>query len=218
VDSADQVVFILQLILVLGPLAVYFLGLGLVNSQAHPCLVNARVDFVVLATAFIPIIIGPLVILIEHGHYLLSACVLLLVAGLFWVMLPARNEAWVIYNIDPREFERALERVCRRLGWALGAKGDHILIMPADLIVTKSTLPLLRNVTLRVRAGSEPNPQAVEHLIEGIGRELQRQAMLPSATGASLVVIGAALLGLPMWYLFHHMDAIVDVVKQILFA
>jgi len=70
-NSADQVLFVLQLILVIGPLAVYFLGLGLVNSQANPCLVNARVDFVVLTTAFIPVILGPMVLLIQHGHYLL---------------------------------------------------------------------------------------------------------------------------------------------------
>ena len=42
--------------------------------------------------------------------------------------------------------------------------------------------------------------------------------MLPSPTGASMVVIGAALLGVPMYYLLNHMNAIVDVVKHIFFA
>ena len=48
--------------------------------------------------------------------------------------------------------------------------------------------------------------------------EMAAEGLLPSPTGASLVLIGAALLGVPMWYLLHHMGAIVDVVRQILFA
>lgn len=215
-DSADQVVFVLQLILVLGPLAVYFLGLGLVNSQAHPCLVNARGDFVVLAIAFIPIILAPLIMLVQHGQYLISIGVLLLVAAIFWLMLPGRRDAWVVYNIDPAEFRRVLNRALRRLGWTSASKDDAILIAPVELTLTPSALPWLRNVTLRL--SGENAPEAIEQLIAALVRELQRESMLPSATGASLVAIGAALLGVPIWYLFHHMDAIVDVVRQILFA
>ena len=44
VDAPAHVVFVLEVLIALGPLAVYFLGLGLVNSQPRPCLVNARAD------------------------------------------------------------------------------------------------------------------------------------------------------------------------------
>ena len=55
-SSADEVVFVLRLALALGPLAIYFLGLGLVNSSARPCVVRARADFVVLAIAVVPMV------------------------------------------------------------------------------------------------------------------------------------------------------------------
>ena len=54
--------------------------------------------------------------------------------------------------------------------------------------------------------------------MRAVAREIRREAMLPSPAGASMVVIGAALLGVPMWYLFHHMDAIASAVRQVLFT
>ena len=99
-DSSDQVVFVLQLIIALGPLAVYFLGLGLVNSQAHPCLVRARSDFVLLAVAFVPVIIAPVLLLVQHGHPLIALLVVAAVAGIFAAPAAARSGIWVVYNIS----------------------------------------------------------------------------------------------------------------------
>ena len=82
-SSADQVFFVLHLILILGPLAVYFLGLGLVNSLARPCLVNARRDFLLLTISFVPIILVPTLSLIEHGHRVVAACVVMVIAAVF---------------------------------------------------------------------------------------------------------------------------------------
>lgn len=217
-DTADQVVFVLQLILVVGPLAVYFLGLGLVNSQAHPCLVNARADFVLLTVAFLPVLIGPILFLIQHDCFWLAAAVLAAIVALFRLLLPSRHSAWVIYNVSSEQCSRLLERACRRLGWALAPTGDRWVISPAELTVTVSGLPWLRNVTIRIHTGSLAADAQRHRLIAALEAEIQREAMLPSPMGASLVLIGASLLGVPMWYLFHHMDAIVDVVRHILFA
>lgn len=48
--------------------------------------------------------------------------------------------------------------------------------------------------------------------------EIQEESMLPSPAGASMVVIGAAMLAVPMWFFFHHVDAIARAVRQIFFA
>src|SRR4030095_5258207 len=96
VNATDQVVFVLQIILVMGPLAVYFLGLGLVNSQARPSLVNARADFVLLTIAFLPIFIGPVLFLIQHNCLWIAGGVLAAVGGIFWFLLPPRQSAWVV--------------------------------------------------------------------------------------------------------------------------
>jgi hypothetical protein len=77
-------------------------------------------------------------------------------------------------------------------------------------------MPWLRNITLRCPVPGGAALQDRDLLLAAMARELRREAMLPSPTGAGLVVIGATLLGLPMWYFFHNFDAIVDVVRRIL--
>jgi hypothetical protein len=80
-------------------------------------------------------------------------------------------------------------------------------------------MPWLRNMTLRIKpAGNQPSLEARDALLATLDRELRKESMLPSAAGAGLVVIGATLLGLPMWYLFSNMNAIVDVVRRMLLA
>lgn len=228
-NAAGEVIFVLQVAIALGPIAVYFLGLGLVNSQARPSLISARSDFLCLAVAFFPLLLAPVLALLER-HWLWPALGVCLILGFTFIrMIPAHGDGWVVYHIDPQRFRRLLERACRRLGWTVrddGSGGDEI--EGPDLHVRYGALPLLRNVTLRIEplpAGEGREPAVAggfsdsrDQLLAGVRRELERESMLPSATGASLVVIGASLLGLPLWYLLNHMNAIVDVVRQILFA
>jgi hypothetical protein len=219
-DSTHQVVFVLQLLLTLGPLAVYFLGLGLLNSQAHPSLVRAKQDFLLLSLAFLPVIVVPMVSGLSRGWFIAPLTLLACIAILFLFLLRSTHRAWVIYNIDEVRVEVLLKRACRRLGWTLSpaeTAGWHL--SPADLVITKSSLPWLRNVTLRFapRSGDESSRARLE-LFDALRTELSRESMLPSATGASLVLIGAGLIGLPMCYVCQHMEAIVDVVRSILLA
>lgn len=223
-DSADQVILVLQVILTIGPLAVYFLALGLASSQAHPCLVSERSDFVLLAVAFVPIILWPVVALLRAGSFSLALILLSSVIALFCWLLPRRHDGWVIYNISPQECRRALARACSRLGWRLTAadgadQETECRVMPIDLDVEFHNMPWLRNVTIRCTAPDAGNADPARRLLlQALAQELRRESLLPSPTGAGLVVIGATLLGLPMWYFFHNMDAIVDVVRRILLA
>jgi len=219
-DTTDTAVFVLKIVLALGPLAVYFLALGLVNSQARPCLLRARTDFTLLAVAFVPVIAAPVQMLIEHGQLHLVSGVIVAVLALFFGLLPRRDRGWVMYNCSPAQCRRLLQQACRRLGWELNRAADGVLhVRPPGLLVTTTGLPWLRSVTLRMDGPATPAARSARaRLVATLHDELSREAMLASATGISLVVIGAALLGVPMWYLFHHMDAIVDVVRRIFFA
>ncbi|GMV96731.1 MAG: hypothetical protein AMXMBFR83_10910 [Phycisphaerae bacterium] len=217
-DARDQVMFVLQVVMALGPIALYFLGLGLVNSQSRPFLISARRDFTLLASAFIPLILVPAIGLVRQGHAWLAGLSVLLVAGLFVVMLPGRRATWVIYNVSAGQLRRVFERVCRRNGWRSRCADGEWLIEPAGLKLMIHRVSWLRNATIEIHPVSPEGPDRMEPFLGGLAQELERESMLPSPTGASLVVIGAALLGLPMWYLFHHMDLIVHVVRRFLFA
>ena len=215
--ARDQVMFVLQVVAALGPIAVYFLGLGLVNSQARPFLISARRDFSLLAGAFIPLILVPTAGLAENGHGYLSLAVLASVLVLFVIMLPPRRGVWVVYNVGPEQLFGLLQRACRRQKWSIAVEGDLFTIRPAGLQISRHSIHWLRNATLELR-GPGLHDSAAVGLLAALREELARESMLASPTGASLVVVGASLLGLPMWYLFHHMDLIVDLVRQILFA
>lgn len=219
-ESADQAFFVLKIILALGPLSLYFLGLGLLSSQARPHLVSARTDFTLLAMVFIPLIVLPVLLLMEHGlSHLVTAGVVGLVI-LFVALLPKRDQSWVMYNCSPAQGRRLLQQATRRLGWeAVWQEDGRVAIRPVDLHITQTSLPWLRSVTLHADGPTTPDSRAARRqLMATLRAETQHETMLPSATGASLVLIGAALLGLPMWYLFQNISAIVETVRRILSA
>jgi len=217
VDASSHVVFVFEVLIALGPLAVYFLGLGLVNSQPRPCLVNARADFVWLTVAFVPVIAVPSVAMVQRGLPVVAMVVAGGVALLFFMLLPDRRSGWVVYNIEEQRCRRLVSRACRRLGWTLVDDADRQEVQSAGLSISYSSIPWLRNVAVRIDAEHSDEDDR-NTLVRAVGDELACEPMLPSATGASLVVVGASLLGLPMWYLFRYMDAVVEVVQQILKA
>lgn len=216
-EPTNTAVFVLKIILAIGPLALYFLILGLLNSQARPCLVSARLDFALLTVAFVPVIAMPLLVLFGQGSHQLVSVIVLGFVGLFCVLLPRRDHRWVVYNCSPAQCRRLLHQVARRMGWRVVSSQEGTLtVEPLGLHLTQSALPLLRSVTLHVHA--QNHDTATSQLIAALKREVRAEAMLPSATGVSFVVVGAALLGLPMWYFFHHFDVIVEVVRRIFSA
>ncbi len=221
-DASDQVVFVLQLVLALGPLAVYFLGGGLVNSQAHPCMVPARTDFVVLTIALVPLIMGPVLAMVKFGGWWPLAVASVAAAVFVGVLLPRRNSGWVIYNTSLPQCRRLLYRACRRLGLSAEGNDEQVQIAEIGLTVFLTALPVLRNVTLSLRTQSgrhgEGDQAVVRRLMDTLEGEIQEESMLPSPAGASMVVIGAAMLAVPMWFFFHHVDAIARAVRQIFFA
>jgi len=219
VENTDTAIFVLKILLALGPLALYFLILGLVNSQARPCLVSTRTDFILLVLAFMPVIAIPVCLLAGRGLYAWASAAVFGVVVFFVALMPRQSRRWVIYNCSPAQCRRLLLRACRRNGWQAGWGEDDLLkVDPVGLQVCVSSLPLLRSVTLHIQETGPEQQAAAERLIAMLRHEIRGEAMLPSATGASLVVLGTALLGLPMWYFFHHFNAIVEAVRRIFSA
>jgi hypothetical protein len=146
----------------------------------------------------------------------------LVVAGFIGGMLPRRNSAWVIYNTSLPQCRRLLCRACRRLGLSAEGSDEQVHVPEAGLTVMLSSLPLLRNVTLSLRkqtvSGTSKHEVVLDRLMDTLEQELHQEAMLPSPAGASLVVIGAAMLAVPMWFFFHNVDAIARAVRQIFVA
>ena len=218
-DSTANVILVLQLLVNLGPLALYFVVLGLVNSQRQPRLLSSRADFVTLTVVFMPILIWPVPFLVGHGLWWLLGVGVALVCGAFFFLLPRPRAGWVIYHTTEAETRAMVQHAARRLGWSARWDESTMIVSEANVRVRCSAFPWLGSVSVHFEplAGGSDSA-ALDFLRFQVERQLERRSLLPSAVGAGLVLVGVALWIVPLWMMFRHIDAIVDVVQHFLFA
>lgn len=216
-DSANQVILVLQLLIYIGPLALYFVVLGLVNSQRQPLLVTSRTDFVTLAVVFLPALVSPVPFLVTHHWWWLLIMSATLTFGTFLTLLPAVDAGWVVYHTSESDMRSILSAATRRLGHA-GDWNDNTLVLDGEqLRLRVSTFPWLGSVSIHVEGKAYPGRRRdVSRLRSELETLLERRSLLPSPVGTCLVLVGVLLAGIPLWMLFNHMDAIVNVVNDLL--
>lgn len=219
-DAFDRVWFLFELSVTLVPVATYFLILGVVSSRPHPSLVRARSDFLILTAVFAPVILWRIPALLREG--VAGWCVLGLVAVaggyLFSRLLPDRFSGWTVYNVSTGRLRRSIERALDSLGWAWKQAGPNY-VADGSLRVTLSGIAFLRSATIHVTRKDAPlDEQRYEQLHHALGDELQQHAMLPSATGSCLLLLGVTVLIVPLWMMSRHMDAVVELMQRLFFA
>jgi len=196
-----------------APIAIYFLLLGLVNSHARPCLVSSRSDFISLTIVMAPLLIAPMPALANRSLWWLLALEVLLAGWAFFAMLPGRWDGWVIYNISGRRCRAAVEAALRDLGWGGSWKGDVWRGEIGELAL--SSIPLLRNVTLHTGRLSRRSAERLAELDRALQHRLMRIEQLPSTAGACLLVLGVALLAMPIWMMGRHIQDVVEAVVHL---
>ena len=218
-DSTIHAITVLRLLVNLGPLALYFVVLGLVNSQRHPRLISARADFITLTVAFLPVLVWPVPFLVSQGWWLWLGGGLVCAIAMFRFLLPQVNAGWVVYHITREDAIGSLRRAVRRLGWNGTWTDDDVTLPAAGLALQWTAFPWLGSVSIHVRPlDNKRIERDADRLRVELEREFQRHALLPSPIGACLVLVGVALWILPLWMTFRHLDAIVDVVENVLFT
>ncbi len=218
-DSTANVILVLQLLVNLGPPALYFIILGLVNSQRHPRLVSSRADFVTLTVVFLPILVYPVPFLVGQGWWGLLGIGAAIVFSAFFALLPKHGAGWVVYHTTEAEMRIMLNQAIRRLGWTATWDRLDAVVPDAGLRIQCSAFPWLGSVSIHLSGlEGQPRPGSTDALRAQIERQLERRSLLPSAVGTCLVIVGVVLWVVPLWMMFRHMDAIVDLVQHLLFA
>jgi hypothetical protein len=222
VNAGSQVILVLQLLLNLGPVALYFLILGLANSQRSPRLVSARADFIALAIVFLPVLVWPVPMMVAAGWTWALVPVGVIVGGVFLALLPRADAGWVVYHATRSQAAQMIERALGRLGWtSVPHGGGAVWCVPeARLRLRITAFSWLGSVSVHVApsVGSTVPRAAISRLGAELERELNRHELLPSPVGPCLVLVAIVLWAVPVWMMFRHIDAIVDVVQEILFA
>ena len=221
--TADEhVVMLLKFALTIGPIAVYFLTLGVLNAQSRPQLLSGRADFVLLAVVFFPIGLWALLLMVNLPWIVLASAGIAAALGFYW-MMPRRQSSWVVYNVSPEGFLRALGRALNAMGHrdrdeGADSTGRPVWTVPAlGLRIRVSPFPLLQNVTCLFERtdGLAIAPEQVEPLRSRLHEQLGRTSALPSASAACFILIGTVMLSTPLLMMANHMDAIVKVVRSL---
>lgn len=218
--DSDNVILTLKVIGTVAPIAVYFLTLGVVNSQASPRLVSARWDFIVLIGIFLPALFWPVATLSGSIGWQ-AVLVLVLLAGLFLrTMLPHPWKQWVIYNADTPRAAEAIRRALAGLGWRYQPEGETVFAVPhLQMKVEIGGVGLLNAVNLRIHTeAASPEQVEIASLIGAVEVALRRYQLLPTAAGLFLVLIGAGLMIVPMWLMTRNMHDIVEAIQRLFVA
>ncbi len=214
----SEVILAIHVIVLLAPAAIYFVVLGLLNSQMHPLMIEGRRDGLLLFLVAIPILATLGSALIAQGlRWPAVGVTLLITAGVAW-LLPRRGTSWVIYNISAGRCLRVLEKTARDVGGRLVSTSDGWRLEGPGILLRLDTLSWLRNATLTFMPGSSSAGAERERFLMHFRRRLEAEADLPSAAGAAMVMVGVALLGIPMWFAVHHAETLVEAVRDWIFA
>jgi len=142
--------------------------------------------------------------------------------GFYWLM-PRRQPSWVVYNVSPRQFQRALGRALDALGHRERTEESDraarpVWIVPSlGLRIRVSPFSLLQNVTcLFERTDGQPiAPEQIEPIRRCLHEQLGQTHALPTASAACFLLIGTVMLSAPLLLMANHMDAIVKVVRSL---
>jgi hypothetical protein len=223
-ESTEHVTFVLKLAAVIGPIALYFLTLGLIHSQSSPYLIRARSDFIMLTLAVAPLMFAPIWLLTEQGMLWMAGVFSLVALIAFWRVLPAARTEWVVYNVGAVQCRSLLVHACRSLGWQFELDEQALHLPGQQLSVELTSMPILRTCSLQIKAAgsrsadSDAHNVDVDRFIQALAAQAQRESMVPSASGAGLVIVGSGMLAIPLWYLSQNAELVVNALKQLLLA
>ncbi len=188
-----------ELLLAIGPLAIYLVLLGLVNLRRRPYVVTGVRESALLGLALLGLmIIGPMELFFPQqaannfGPYvwllLITFYVLLL---MLWVLVS--RPRLVIYNVSPSQLRAVLSEVAHRLDGEARWAGDSLALPRLNVQLHVDSFDSMRNVTL-VSSGNEQSYGNWRRL-EGALRAALGEITVPrNPRGYTLVVMGLLMM------------------------
>ena len=209
----EQIGVAYQVAVVLAPLVAYFFFLGLLNSQDTPQILSARTDFILLNAAFFPALLVPLLNYIGAS---VSTLVIVLLGVIVVVMIaaPAKRGNWVIYNITFPEALRATGRALQALGEPFKLEGRRIVLLNRDAIITFSSMPLLRNVSISIK-GNDANVLH-ERFTPALTKQLAGIKTTISPMAMTFLLIATAMMVAPLGFLADRVPEMVRLITDLL--
>jgi hypothetical protein len=203
----------LQIGLAAVPVALYFLILGLLNSQRRPQMLSGRLDFALLMSALAPMGVVPLLNWIGVNLFTLGGAIGAVVCAVL-ALAPRSHQSWVIYNIDRARVLRSLERALHTAQIPFERVQDR-LELPGGGIIELSAFPLLRNVTVHVQAGQLDRAD-VRRLELELARRISHVEVAASPMAVSFVLVSTAMIVAPLILLADRVPEMVRLLTDLM--
>ncbi len=220
-DSTSQVILILKLALNIAPPALYFVILGLVNSQSKPHLISSRNDWLALVCVFFPVVVYPSIVLANWGYYMPALGIIAAIGIGLMISLPNPGTGWVIYNTSKSAVRKLITRTLDKhsIEYKIDAEDDLIIIPREGLIIKMTYFAILRNVTVsldKVGNKSITNSSVSDILENELSSKIAFIESGLNVIGPAMLIAGSSMLILPLIMMIRHIDAFVRVVSDLL--
>ncbi|MCK4625773.1 MAG: hypothetical protein KAV00_10715 [Phycisphaerae bacterium] len=211
--GSEQMSLTIQVAVIVAPVAVYFLLLGLLNSQPNPQIISARSDFILLNAAFAPVFCVPVLNYFAASVWAIPAVIGMLLAGAV-ALAPRRASNWVVYNITLPAALRAAERSLMAMGEPFDRRNRSILLKGKDLVLKFSAMPLLRNVSISVEGDDATDfGKKFEGLITA---QLEGIPTVATPMAVTFLLIATAMLITPVGLLADRMPEMVRIITDLI--
>ncbi|MDY7011698.1 MAG: hypothetical protein SVV80_13255 [Planctomycetota bacterium] len=211
--GSEQMSLAVQVAAIVAPVAIYFLLLGLLNSQPNPQMLSARSDFILLNAAFAPVFCVP--VLNYFGASVWTAPVVIgamLILAL--VLAPRRASNWVVYNITLPVALRAAERALSTMGESFERRDRSLLLKRKYLVLKFSSMPLLRNVSISVEGNDATD---FGKKFEGLlAAQLAGVSTVATPMAVTFLLIATTMLITPVGLLADRMPEMVRIITDLI--
>ena len=204
-----------ELSLALGPLAMYFVALGIINLGSRPVVVRGSRETAALALALVGfVLIGPIALFFpeaaanQFGPKVWLLLLAFYILSVFLWILVSRPRL-VIYNVDPVELRKLLTEVAIEVDPDARWAGDNLALPQRGVQLHVEDHPRMRNVTL-LAVGAEQSPsgwRALEQALRGAARNRLRGR---NPRGVSLLSGGLVMLAAIVYRTLENPQAIAE--------
>ena len=211
----------LHLAIALGPLAAYFLLLGLVNLSRRALVTTATRDVFALGIAVSGLVIaGPMELFLpEAAAWQFGSFVWVLLLSFYFLCLTLISlllrPRIIVYNQTRDETRQAVESVARELDSDGRWDGDSLLCPNLRVHLHIETFGAVKNVQL-VSSGAEQSFNGWKKLELSLRDHLAESSGTPNLYGMVLMAFGIMMAGMVGVYLVNDPQTVAQSLKEML--
>ena len=207
------------------PLSLYLLIVGLLNSRSHPCLIDRRSDFAVVACIVLPLVLSCWHSVLEplplSGR--LAAGALLL--GIVSLVLPDHHSGWVIFNLTRKQAEQLIVDMLQGRNISARINGDLVELVDRNTHFRLTDFAAMRNVSIKIlpqphRIGDtnlhKQHVEMVQAMTVDLNNRLRTARCNLHAAGLAVLAIGVTLLAGTCGLLFRHRNELLTLISDML--